>query len=178
MGNGGRASVEVRSQNHVHMKAEAWAKTAEASGLGAGRFRSHFGSRVSGIRHAPHGPRPGHRSCATDRRRFPKMHRCLIKSQQCLTSWRVAAQTRRQPAPEIQIVHSLAWMGCAACGRIGGRTNSQVAYLAVGGNSSNLRLNAPFLYMCPVGAVGMLRAFATAYGIIETKARLQKKQST
>ena len=32
---GGRASVEVRTQNHVHMKTEAWAKTAEASGLGA-----------------------------------------------------------------------------------------------------------------------------------------------
>jgi hypothetical protein len=39
---GGPALVEVRSQNHVHMKTEAWAKTAEASGLGvilgAGRF--------------------------------------------------------------------------------------------------------------------------------------------
>jgi hypothetical protein len=34
---GGPASGEVRSQNHVHMKTEAWAKTAEASGLGAAR---------------------------------------------------------------------------------------------------------------------------------------------
>jgi hypothetical protein len=40
---------------------------------------------------------------------------------------------------------------------------SQVAHLAVGGkNSSNCCLNAPFLYMCPVGAIEMLRAFATA----------------
>jgi hypothetical protein len=37
----GSASAKVRSQNQVLLKTEAWAKTAEASGLGAGRFEGY-----------------------------------------------------------------------------------------------------------------------------------------
>jgi hypothetical protein len=45
---GGPASGKVRSQNHVHMKTEARAKTAEASGLGAGRFEGYNLGYTSG----------------------------------------------------------------------------------------------------------------------------------
>jgi hypothetical protein len=38
---GGPASGEVRSQHHIFSSPIAWAKTAEASGLGAGRFEGH-----------------------------------------------------------------------------------------------------------------------------------------